>query len=775
MGVIYKAQDLKLDRFVALKFLPPHLTANEEEKQRFIHEAKAASSLDHNNICAIHEIDETEDGQLFISMAYYEGETLYDRFVGARRAVPTPITEAIDITIQIAQGLAKAHEKEIVHRDIKPSNIMLTKEGVVKVLDFGLAKLSTHTKLTKESTTLGTISYMSPEQAKGEDVDYRSDTWSLGVIIYEMLTGQLPFKGEYESAVIYSILNDTQEPVTGLRSGVPMELERIINKCLQKNPAERYQHIDEMIVDLQGLKSESTGIPSKEEKQKKRSKSILLPIAILSIVILIIVGYFLIPLDEENASEWENSIAVLPFTDLSPEKDQEYFCDGMTEQIITNLSKIERLKVIARTSVMTYKNIKKQIPEIGNELNVSHILEGSIRKSGNRIRVTAQLINTDDGSHIWADDFDRELENIFDVQDDVSEAIATNLISNLSLQNISEIKMNRPSNTEAYEYYMKGIYFHVYKFFDETRSMDDFNTSELMLKKAIELDPNYAPSYAALADLYNSYYNIEAQNEDEKKKYLDLQEKYIDIAYSLDQKSAEVNMIMGLVQEAKDKPEKAYESYKKVILIQPDSWAHWFFADFYRNRGLHHIAIKYRTKAIELNPLYTTSYVRRSTGFSHIGELNKVEIDLQKALEINPEHREAHFQYGLFLIILKKYNKADKIISRLEQIYPKSNSNQTLRAFLLAANGEKDKALEINLSAFNKFILFLILKMKDEVVLYLTEDFARVKNSQESWYLRLKNHPLYNFLHSDPRFQEILAKHKKLYEENLAKYGDIDI
>ena len=206
MGIVYKAQDLKLDRFVALKFLPPHLTTSEDEKQRFIHEAKAASALDHNNICAIHEIDETEDGQLFISMAYYEGETL-DKQIKEK---PLPIEDAIDIAIQIAQGLTKAHEKEIVHRDIKPANIMLTADAVVKILDFGLAKLSTQTKLTKESTTLGTVSYMSPEQAKGEDVDYRTDIWSLGVIIYEMLSGQLPFKGEYESAVIYSILNDTQ-------------------------------------------------------------------------------------------------------------------------------------------------------------------------------------------------------------------------------------------------------------------------------------------------------------------------------------------------------------------------------------------------------------------------------------------------------------------------------------------------------------------------------------------------------------------------------------
>jgi serine/threonine-protein kinase len=492
MGIVYKAQDLKLDRFVALKFLPPHLTSSEDEKQRFIHEAKAASSLDHNNICAIHEIDETEDGQLFISMAYYEGETLDKKI----KEKPLPIDEAIGIVLQIAQGLATAHEREIVHRDIKPANIMLTKKGVVKVLDFGLAKLSTQTKLTKESTTLGTVSYMSPEQAKGEEVDHKTDIWSLGVIIYEMLTGQLPFKGEYESAVLYSIINDTQEPITGLRSGVPMELERIINKCLQKNSAERYQHVDELIVDLQGFKkSESTEIPTIKEPPMKRPKSVILSIVFISIFILIVAGYYII-IQQGDKSEtgWQNSIAVLPFDNISNDPEQEYFCDGMTEQIISNLAKLPQLKVISRTSVMKFKATDKTLPEIGKELNVAHVLEGSVRKFGDRIRVTAQLIGTKDDFHIWTENYDREYKELFNVQDEVSEAIATNLLANLSLQDIAVVKMKRPSNTEAYEYYMQGRYFHINKFF-YSDNIEDFFTSERMFKKAIKLDPNYADDF----------------------------------------------------------------------------------------------------------------------------------------------------------------------------------------------------------------------------------------------------------------------------------------
>jgi non-specific serine/threonine protein kinase len=781
MGIVYKAQDLKLDRFVALKFLPPHLTTSEEEKQRFIHEAKAASSLDYNNICAIYEIDETKpapgepgEGQLFISMAYYEGETLDKRI----KDKPLPFEKANDIAIQIAQGLAKAHEKEIVHRDIKPANIMLTKEGVVKVLDFGLAKLSTQTKLTKESTTLGTVSYMSPEQAKGEDVDYRTDIWSLGVIIYEMLTGQLPFKGEYESAVIYSIMNDTQEPVTALRTGVPLELERIVNKCLQKNPADRYQHIDELIVDLQGIKrqSESTGIPSKEEKQKKRSKSVLLPIAILSIVILIIAGYFLITSGEKSTSEWENSIAVLPFADLSPNKDQEYFCDGMTEQIITNLSKINRLKVIGRTSVMKFKNTEKTLPEIGKELNVSHILEGSIRKYSNSIRVTAQLINTEDGFHIWADDFDRELEHVFEVQDDVSQAIASNLIATLSPQEKIKIKTNRPSNTEAYEYYMKGRYFHLIKFF-YSLSKEDFLTSEKMFKAAIKLDPNFADSYASLADLYNTYYYSLPDTGSEKRKNMQLQEAYLDTAYQLDPNSAEVLFTKSNVQWCKNEVDDAIASVKKAILKNKNhNMAYFVLGVYLQKLGIVDLAIKYYTKAIELNPLSYHNYVWRSRLFYDIGEFKKAEIDIEKALEIESNIRFNFFyrNYLLLLITLKKYDNTEKLLIQLEKTHPEWEFHG-FWSIIYTIKGEKKRALEVlKKCTWNFPTPYIFLGLKEEAINIIEKIYRDEPRLRSYWYIHSKACPFYDSIRNDSRFQKILQKTKKIYEANLKKYGDIE-
>ncbi|MCK4835764.1 MAG: protein kinase, partial [Candidatus Aminicenantes bacterium] len=346
MGVVFKAEDIKLDRLVALKFLPKQFSINEEEKSRFIHEAKAAAALDHPNICSIHEIDETKDGQMYIAMAFYEGDTLKEKVDKG----PLKIDEAIDIAIQIAQGLERAHESGIIHRDIKSANIIVTKRNEVKILDFGLAKLKGQTKLTKDGTTLGTVSYMSPEQAMGKDVDHRTDIWSLGIVLYEMVTGQRPFKGEYEQAIMYSLMNEEPEPVTGLRTGVPLEFERVINKALAKEPKERFQGISELLVDLKVLskKVESGEAITTSSKEKRKP-----------------------------------SIAVLPFTDMSPGKDQEYFCEGMAEELINALTKIARLQVASRTSAFQFKGKDYDISEIGKKLNVQSVLEGSIRKAGN--------------------------------------------------------------------------------------------------------------------------------------------------------------------------------------------------------------------------------------------------------------------------------------------------------------------------------------------------------------------------------------------------------
>jgi len=774
MGVVYKAQDFKLDRFVALKFLPPHLTTNEDEKQRFIHEAKAASSLDHNNICNIYEIDETDDGRLFIAMACYEGETLDNRI----KEKPLPIEEVIDITIQIAQGLAKAHEKEIVHRDVKPANIMMTKEDVVKVLDFGLAKLSTQTKLTKESTTLGTASYMSPEQAKGEDVDQRTDIWSLGVIIYEMLSGQLPFKGEYESAVIYSIMNDRQEPVTGLRTGVPMEMERIINKCLQKNSTDRYQHIDDMIVDLKGFNSESFGIASKEERQKNRSKSVLLPLAIISIIFLIIVVYFLIQQNEKSTSEWENSIAVLPFSDLSPEKDQKYFCDGMTEQIITNLTKLNRLKVIAFISALKAKETNQTMIEMGKELGVSHILEGSVRKYGNKVRITAQLVKTQDGSHLWAEDYDRELINIVLIQDDISEKIGEVLLKKLSDKDVSDLKSIIPSSVEAYEFYMKGRYYHYNKYWGATISRDDFKTSEQMFLKAIDLDPEFALSYANLADLYNTYCNTTVLTESEYNNYLRIQRFYLNRALALNSNLVEVQIINSWIHHENDEIYEAYKSIRRALKLNPNnSYANFTMARFFHSRGLIYLANKYFVKAIETDPLQPMNYAWNGYCLNLMGKYQESENNLKRALDIDPDHFVTIIYYIWLLIVSERYDEASMMLANYYEVYGKNKHMISLRAMLFAIGADKENALKkYPAGHYYKYYIYAVLRLVDASIEYLNDIFNdRWAQIEESRYIELKMNPLLDSLRSDPRFQEILAKHKELYEENLEKYGDVDI
>jgi serine/threonine protein kinase len=344
MGVVYKVFDTKLKRYVALKFLPPHLTQDREAKDRFAHEAQAASCLDHHNICNIHEIDETEDGRMFISMACYEGETVEQKMGRGQ----LDVGEAVDIAIQASLGLAVAHEKGIIHRDIKPANIIITGDGTVKIMDFGLAKLVGQIGLTETGTAVGTVTYMSPEQVRGEVIDRRTDIWALGVLLYEMLTGRLPFKGEHAQAVIYSILNEEPNPVTSLRDEVPIELEQIQKKAASKNPDARYQSAGSLLADLRKVEQE--------------------------------LGFHALRGCDPN-TKCQPSIAVLPFANLSPDPDQRYFCDGMAEEIMNALAHVDGLRVVARTSAFSFRGKELDIRKIGNALCVETLLEGSVRKA----------------------------------------------------------------------------------------------------------------------------------------------------------------------------------------------------------------------------------------------------------------------------------------------------------------------------------------------------------------------------------------------------------
>jgi TolB-like protein/tRNA A-37 threonylcarbamoyl transferase component Bud32 len=398
MGVVYKAQDTKLKRTVALKFLPQELTHLSEVKERFMREAQAAAALDHPHICTVYEFDEVED-KTFISMAYIDGQSLKKRIESG----PQELDDALRISIQTAEGLQEAHKKGVVHRDIKSANIMVTEKDQAKIMDFGLARVTGTTMMTKEGTTMGTIAYMSPEQARGEELDNRTDIWSFGVVLYEMFSGQLPFKGEHDQAIVYSILEEKPKSITELRPEMPASIDQVVAKALEKDLDKRYQTIDEMLDDL---KSISDGIVPEEIKARlrrakllKRKRAILYAgaAAFLIIATLVVLSLFM------GRAEAIDSIAVLPLENMTGDSEQEFFVDSVTDELIGQLAQIGALRVISRRSVMEYKGVEKSLPEIARELNVDAVVEGTVSQVSDNVRIRVQLIKAfPEERNLWA-------------------------------------------------------------------------------------------------------------------------------------------------------------------------------------------------------------------------------------------------------------------------------------------------------------------------------------------------------------------------------------
>ncbi len=507
MGVVYKAEDIKLERIVAIKFLPSELTQDEEAKKRFIHEAQAASALEHNNICNVHEIDQTEDGQLFVVMACYEGETLKERI----EKRPLKIDDALDIAVQISQGLLKAHEKGIIHRDIKPSNIYITKDGIVKIIDFGLAKLTGKTILTKEGSTLGTVNFMSPEQVKGLDVDRRTDIWALGVVLYQMISGRQPFRGDYDQSIFYSILNEDPEPVTSLRSGVPLELERIINKALTKNPDKRYQHVDELIVDLKNVQqiSESTTSSGKVYAPAAREpgrKKFIIPAA--GLVFLVIMFLLLKPfLFEEIIVAEPKPIAVIAFTNQTGNASYDYLREAIPNLLITSLEQSKYLRVMTWERMndvlkqMGRGNVGEINKDIGFELcrheGINSIVIGSYVKAGDTFVTDVKVLDVDTKELLKSASAKGEgVQSILNTQiDELSKEIANGVgLSKKKIESTSmQIAEVTTSNMDAYSYFLRGR--------DEYEKVN-YTEACRYLEKAASLDTNFAIAFLYLSKTY---------------------------------------------------------------------------------------------------------------------------------------------------------------------------------------------------------------------------------------------------------------------------------
>ncbi|HLF82752.1 MAG TPA: protein kinase, partial [Blastocatellia bacterium] len=566
MGEVYLAEDIQLDRKVALKLLPGEFTTHADRVRRFVQEAKAASALNHPNIITIYEIGET-DGVHYIVTEFIEGETLRRHLERAR----ITIDQALNVSTQIASALSAAHAAGIVHRDIKPENVMLRPDGYVKILDFGLAKLTEKPSVSTDTSAptvarvdthpgmvMGTISYMSPEQARGQTVDARSDIFSLGVVIYEMLAGRAPFLGGSAADVFVSILEKAPVPLAHSSVDVPAELERIVFKCIEKDRERRYASAQALTADLKALAS----APSTEQAAAKRPAS----------------------------------IAVLPFTNMSADPENEYFCDGLAEELLNSLAKIEALRVAARTSAFSFKGKDVKVGEVGRALNVATVLEGSVRKSGSRLRITAQLINVADGYHLWSERYDREMEDIFDIQDEISLAIVDALKVKLLGDEKAAMLKRYTENDEAYQLYLIGR-FHYGK-----STSESWAKSIEYYEQAIVKDPDFALAFAGIA-ISNAFLWFQGYRSSDSAiaQIKSAAAKALALDHSLSESHLSLAMLTLWYEWDWVQTEK---ELRLAIAMNPNnSEAHQTYAYFLAFMDRHNEAIAEANRALILDPL----------------------------------------------------------------------------------------------------------------------------------------------------------------------------
>jgi len=727
MGVVYKAEDTKLKRTVALKFLPPVYSFDKEAKQRFIQEAQAASALQQHNICTIHDVDETKDGQIFICMDCYEGETLKKKI--ERGQIKTD--EAIDIIVQVATGLQKAHEKGIIHRDIKPANIFITNDGVVKILDFGLAKLSGQTMMTKMGETVGTIAYMSPEQTRGELVDQRTDIWSLGVVLYEMLTRALPFKGDYDSAMIYSILNEEPKHLSDLQTDLPIEFQQIVDKCLSKNPSERYQNIGELFNDLKKQKIiEGSGTTTRTFVRKKKSRKLFYSISGIIILAALIIASWMFLKQTPDKSEKNRFIAVLPFHPITSSEEDKSFAEGIHDDILTQLAKIRDLRVIARTSVMHYQNTQKTIKEIANELGVGVILEGSTRRVGNTVRITAQLIDAKTEEHLWAESYDRPYTDIFTIQSDVAQKIASALQIKLAKEELAEIQTIPTDNMEAWEYFQKGKYFW-YHYFDFEGNLK----SAQMFEKACELDTNFAVAYAWQAIAYVSVYVFAPSVT--KFEYEWKYEKAIAKAETLSPNIPEINLAKGsyfrIVKNDLDAAEREIDIANIKRPNDVDILGEC--AELAYNKLEMLKSLKLSEKAFELDPKSIAGPLKAWDITAGLERYSEAERWADIVISNNPENARG-YDLKLYLIIgvYGELKRGEEILEEAKKITTMEKSSLNYWEYLLAFyKRDYEEALFLNETDtnsenrfYNRSGLLKLLNRNEEAKVYF--DSLRIES-----------------------------------------------
>jgi serine/threonine protein kinase/tetratricopeptide (TPR) repeat protein len=655
MGVVYKAEDTKLRRMVALKFLPPELTRDETARTRFVHEAQAVSAVDHPNICIVHEVDETPDGQVFICMAHYDGESLRQRLTRG----PLPVEDAINIAAQVADGLGEVHSHGIVHRDIKPSNLVITRNGVVKIVDFGVAKLAKPFKSIESRSSVGTTAYMSPEQARGDDIDQRTDIWSLGVVLYEMVTGKWPFTGSYSQAIMYSIVNQDPTPITTVDNKLPVRLEQIVERALAKGAVDRYPSATDMLSDLESLKTSVAGGISTAGVSQPRPRP---------------------------------SIAVLPFVNMSADVEQDYFCDGIVEDIINDLSHIRELRVVARASVFSFKGRNMDVREIGKALGVDVLLEGSVRKVGNRLRIVTQLINVADGYHLWSDRYDREDSDLFAIQDEIAHNVARALQIKLSQAEKDALAKATTHDVVAYDFYLRGR-----KLFHQKRPAAIRQAIETFTR-ATDKDPNYALAHCGLADCYG-YLSLFEEKEANLKRSFQAGQKALELDHSLAEAHAARGLALSLAGRDHNEVDEEFEN---AIQLNPALFeAYYFYGYSCRTQKRWEKAAQLFEQAAVICPEDYQTQNHLAMAYKTLKLRGKAEIayrrslqNIERYLELNPEDSRAYQMGAVALIELGEVERGLEWGTKAVTMDPENPMLLYNSACVFSVAGDTKRAIE---------------------------------------------------------------------------------
>ncbi|MGB0036448.1 MAG: protein kinase [Candidatus Acidiferrales bacterium] len=763
MGVVYRARDQRLHRDVALKFLPAEMVADASARERLIREARTASALNHPNICTIHDVGEA-DGQNYFVMEYVQGRPLAEQI----REGGLSIATIIRYGEQISDALEHAHQKGVIHRDLKTSNVLITPEGRVKVLDFGLAKQHVTTgvagqtlsqiSLTAEGSISGTLHYIAPEIFRGEPADARSDIWALGVVLYEMATGTRPFRGKTSYELSSSILHDSP---AAMPASVAPGFRAVIDHCLAKGPGERYQHASEVRAALEALRTSSGIHPLSETsagewvaRSKGRHLFLIVAGVLGALVLLITVGRMVVRKVRGVAPRIQ-SLAVLPLQNLSGDPEQDYFADGMSDALITDLSQIKDLRVISRTSVMQYKGGHKPVSQIAKELHVDGIVEGSVVRSGDRVRITAELVRADTEQNLWAQSYDREFTNVLSLQNDVARDIVNEIQTRLTQQEQARLSSSRAVVPAAYDAYLQG------RFEAGKRTGEALTQSVADFQRAIRLDPTYAPAYAGLASasvVLVDYKDVPPA------QVLPEAEAAAKKALQLDESLAEAHAALGLIRLSRAEWPGVLAEFQRAIELNPgDANAHHWNALALSVAGRNEEAIAEIKLAQELDP--RSLIINANIGWCEYlaGKYDDAIEQARKTLELDASFPVAHGYLGQAYLEKGKYDEAFEELRKALSLSGDETSYKAELANAYAVAGRKKEANELlhdllkrssrqYVSAYSLALVYTGLGENDEAFKWLDKAY-------QERAVRLINvvvQPRFASLRSDPRFKALL-------------------